>query len=64
MAKRNAWQMRLTEEDEKLFDELEAAYGLDRTNLVRHMLQHVSNTRPTFQIVPAGKELALVGRMN
>ena len=61
MAKRKDYfQMRLTAEDSAIFEELEADYGLDRTNLVRHMLEYVREHRPAFKIVPETKEYAPV----
>lgn len=51
-------QMRLTDEDEALLDELTSAYSLDRSNLIRKALEHIRETKPIFQIIPQGKTSA------
>ncbi len=54
------FQMRLTEEDAAMMDELTALYDVDRSNLVRYALAYISKTKPIFkvEIAPMGKEVA------
>lgn len=55
------FQMRLTEEDAAIMDELTELYGVDRSSLVRYALAYISKTKPIFkvEIAPVGKEMAL-----
>ena len=57
------FQMRLTDEDVELFDELTEVYGVSRSALVRHALRFIAENKPTLeyvrQIAPQGKASAL-----
>lgn len=57
MIKRTTWQMRLTDDDEEVFSELEQIYGIDRTSLVRHLLRFAQTKKPEFKITPIKKSL-------
>jgi hypothetical protein len=56
---RRVLQIRLSERDEAMIERLIEDYGLDRTALVLRALEYVDTHKPVFQIVPAGKGLAL-----
>ena len=51
--------MKFSDEDWQVLDELKKVYGLDQTNLIRNALRHVLKTQPVFEIRPqSGKFIA------
>ena len=59
MTERNKWlQVRVSEEERQIIDELAADYGMDASTFIRSMIVYVDEVRPRLMIVPLGKELA------
>ncbi|HNB53739.1 MAG TPA: hypothetical protein PK530_17455 [Anaerolineales bacterium] len=51
--------MKFSEEDWQVLNELKKVYDLDQTNLIRNALRHVLKTQPVFEIKPqSGKFVA------
>lgn len=61
MAKSRYVQVRLTEDEDKMLEDLTEDYGIDRSKLILFSLEYIWENRPQFVIRPQGKELALVG---
>jgi hypothetical protein len=49
-------QVRLTDGDEAMLEQLTGIYKMERSALVRKALEHVLATLPTFTIVPAERQ--------
>lgn len=59
MVERNKWlQVRVSEEEREIIDDLAADYGMDASTFIRSMVAYVDEVRPRLMIVPSGKELA------
>lgn len=61
MAKSRYVQVRLTEDEDQMLEELTEDYGIDRSRLILYALEYIRENRPQFVIRPQGKELALAG---
>lgn len=47
--------IRMSEEDRALLDELAKLYGIDRSQFIRFAMEHIRETKPAFQVLPQGK---------
>ena len=56
MTERNKWlQVRVSEEERDVVNELADDYGMDMSTFIRSMVSYIDEHRPTLMIVPAGK---------
>lgn len=52
-------QVRMSEDEREMVDELAGEYGMDASNFIRAMISFVDQHRPVLRIVPLKKESAL-----